>query len=56
MNEEESTFFVTIEKNTMKSQIVNSKNMKEKFFCFLLRSKRKKQIGTGLSYRFPIKK
>ena len=44
MNEEESTFFVTIEKNTMKSQIVNSKNMKEKFFCRPIRSMRKKQI------------
>ena len=44
MNEEESTFFVTIEKNTMKSQIINSKNMKEKFFCRPIRSMRKKQI------------
>ena len=44
MNEEESTFFVTIEKNTMKSQIVNYKNIKEKFFCRPIRSMRKKQI------------
>ena len=44
MNEEDSTFFVTIEKNTMKSQIVNYKNIKEKFFCRPIRSMRKKQI------------
>ena len=31
--EEESTFFVTIEKNNIRSQIHNFKNMKSKYFC-----------------------
>ena len=43
MNEEESTFFVTIEKSNMKIQNINFKNMKSKYFCLPIKSKRRKR-------------
>ena len=42
--EEESTFFVTIEKNNIKSQIHNFKNMKSKYFCRPIKTIKNKNI------------
>ncbi len=54
--EEESTFFVTIEKNNMKNQIQNFKNMKSKYFCHPIKSIRKKQnVNHKCSLSFPNK-
>ena len=42
MNEEDSTFFVTIENYNMKSQNINFKNIKSNYFYRPIKSKRKK--------------
>ena len=50
--EEESTFFVTIEKNNIKNQIHNFKNMKSKYFCCPLKpikNKNNKKHKSSLS-------
>ena len=41
--EEESTFFITIEKKNIKNQINNFKNMKSKYFCRPIKSIKSKQ-------------
>lgn len=50
MNEEDSTFFVTIEKNNMKNQFVNFKNMKLKQFCHPIKIKTKKSNKKNHNY------